>query len=98
MSYRIAFSRTSLSHLRAFTAREQRIIRDALIEQLSYEPNVQTRNRKEMRPNLLAVWELRIGDFRVYYDVDEGESIVDIRAIGIKEGNQIRIGGEIVEL
>ena len=98
MPYRIAFSRISLSHLRAFTAREQRIIRDALIEQLSYEPTVQTRNRKEMRPNLLAVWELRIGDFRVYYDVDEGESIVDIRAVGIKEGNQIRIGGEIVEL
>jgi mRNA-degrading endonuclease RelE of RelBE toxin-antitoxin system len=98
LSYRIAFSRISLSHLQAFTAREQKIIRDALAEQLSYEPNVPTRNRKEMRPNLLAVGELRIGDFRVYYDVDEEESIVDIRAIGIKEGNQVRIGGEIVEL
>ena len=98
MSYRIAFSRISLSHLQAFTAREQKIIRDAFTEQLSYEPTIPTRNRKEMRPNLLAVWELRIGDFRVYYDVDEEESIVDIRAIGIKEGNQVRIGGEIVEL
>lgn len=98
VSYRIAFSRTSLSHLQAFTAREQRTIRDALVEQLCYEPTVQTRNRKEMRLNLVAVWELRVGDFRVYYDVDEEESIVDIRAIGIKEGNQVRIGGEIVEL
>ncbi len=98
MPYRIAFSRNSLSHLQAFTAREQRIIRDALIEQLSNEPTVPTRNRKEMRPNWLAIWELRIGDFRVYYDVDEDESIVDIRAIGIKEGNQVRIGGEIIEL
>ncbi len=98
MTYRIAFSRDSLSHLQEFTAREQKIIRDALVEQLSYEPLVPTRNRKEMRPNQLAVWELRISEFRVYYDVDEEESIVDIRAIGIKEGNQIRIGGEIVEL
>ena len=65
---------------------------------MSYEPTVPTRNRKEMRPNLLAVWELRIEDLRIYYDVDEEESIVDIRAIGIKEGNQVRIGGEIVEL
>jgi len=65
---------------------------------LSNEPTVPTRNRKEMRPNLIAVWELRIGDFRVYYDVDEEESIVYIRAVGIKEGNQVRIGGEIVEL
>ena len=98
MSYRIAFSRISLSHLQAFTTREQKMIKNALIEQLSYEPTVPTRNRKEMRPNLLAVWELRIGDFRVYYDVDEEESIVDIRAVGIKEGNQVRIGGEIIEL
>ena len=98
MPYRIAFSRNSLSHLRVFTAREQRIIASAVTELLSNEPTVPTRNRKEMRPNLIAVWELRIGDFRVYYDVDEEESIVDIRAVGIKEGNQVRIGGEIVEL
>ena len=71
MSYRIAFSRISLSHFQAFTAREQKMIKNALIEQLTDEPTVPTRNRKEMRPNLLAVWELRIGDFRVYYDVDE---------------------------
>lgn len=98
MSYSIAFSKISLSHLKSFTAREQNIIRDTLIEQLSYEPTIPTKNRKEMRPNWLAVWELRIGDFRVYYDVDEEESIVDIRAIGIKERNQVRISGEIVEL
>lgn len=98
MPYRIALSKTSLSHLQAFTAREQKIIRDAVTEQLSYEPTSPTRNRKEMRPNLIAIWELRLGDFRVYYDVDEEEFIVDIRAIGIKEGNQVRIGGEIVEL
>ena len=29
---------------------------------------------------------------------NEEESIVDIRAIGIKEGNRVRIGGEIVDL
>ena len=83
MAYRIAFSRNSLSHLQGFTVREQRIVRDALVEQLTYEPTVTTKNRKEMRPNLLALWELRIGNFRVYYDVEEEESIVDIRAIGV---------------
>ena len=98
MPYRIAFSRISLSHLQAFTAREQKIIKEALTEQLSYEQTLQTRNCKEMRPNLLAVWELRISDFRVDYDVDEEELIVDIRAIGIKEGNQVRIAGKIIEI
>ncbi len=98
MPYRIALSRNSLSHFQAFTVRDQRIIRDALTDQLSYEPTTPTRNRKEMRSNLLAIWELRIGNFRVYYDVDEEESIVDIRAIGIKEGTRVCIGGEIVDL
>jgi mRNA-degrading endonuclease RelE of RelBE toxin-antitoxin system len=98
LRYCIALSRVSLSHLQALSAREQRLIRDALIEQLSYEPTVQTRNRKQMHPNSLAVWELRVGDFRVYYDIDEGELVVNIRAIGIKRGNQVSIGGEAVEL
>ncbi len=98
LPYRIAFSSNSLAHLQIFTAREQRIIRDAMIEQLSHEPNVPIRNRKEMRPNLTAIWELRIEDFRAYYDINEGEAIVDIRAVRVKEGNKVRIGGEIVEL
>jgi hypothetical protein len=34
----------------------------------------------------------------VYYDVDEAEEVVDIRAIGVKEGNHVRIGGEIIDL
>ena len=51
-----------------------------------------------MRPNPLAPWELRIGDLRVYYDVEETEHIVLIRAVGIKEGNRVRIGREVIEL
>jgi mRNA-degrading endonuclease RelE of RelBE toxin-antitoxin system len=47
----------------------------------------------------LPPWELRIGDLRVYYDVeDEPEPVVYIRAIGIKEGNTVRIGKEVITL
>ena len=36
---------------------------------------------------------------RVYYDVDmEIEGTVHVRAVGIKEHNQVRIGGEDFEL
>jgi mRNA-degrading endonuclease RelE of RelBE toxin-antitoxin system len=60
---------------------------------------METRNRKPMRPNPLAPWELRIGGLRVYYDVeDEPELVVYIRAIGIKERNTVRIGKEVVTL
>ncbi len=52
-----------------------------------------------MRPNLLAPWELRIGNLRVYYDVEEEpEAVVYINAVGFKERNQVCIAGEIYEL
>jgi len=52
-----------------------------------------------MRPNPIAPWELRIGALRVYYDVeDTPEPKVLIRAVGIKERNQVFIGGEEIEL
>lgn len=52
-----------------------------------------------MRPNPVAPWELRIDSLRVYYDVEEEpEQVVKVRAVGIKIRNQVRIGGEVIEL
>lgn len=62
------------------TARHRAIVVDAVEKQLSYEPMVETRNRKPMRPNPLAPWELRIGSLRVYYDIqEEPDRVVYIR-------------------
>lgn len=70
------------------------------VEQLrTYDPKSITRNRKPMRPNPLAPWELRIQNLRVYYDVEERpKRLVHIRAIGIKKREAIYIGGEEVKL
>ena len=52
-----------------------------------------------MRPNPVAPWELRIGKFRVYYDVEEEpRSVVYVRAVGAKERDRVRIGKEVIEL
>ena len=52
-----------------------------------------------MRPNPLAPWELRVGDMRVYYEVDEGTpASVSVVAVGVKTGNTLRIGGEVVQI
>jgi mRNA-degrading endonuclease RelE of RelBE toxin-antitoxin system len=97
--YRIEYSLESETHLRFLTARQQSIVLDTVDEQLMYQPTVETKNRKPMRPNPLAPWELRIGDLRVYYDVEgEPEAVVYISAVGIKERNQIRIAGEVYDL
>ena len=85
--------------MRFLTARQQAIVLDAIDEQLAYQPTLETKNRKPMRPNPLAPWELRIGDLRVYYDVEEEpEAVVYINAVGVKERNQVRIAGEVYEL
>lgn len=86
-------------HLRFLTARQRVTVLDSVDEQLTYQPTVETRNRKPMRPNPLAPWELRIGNLRVYYDVEEEpEPVVYIRAVGIKDRNRVRIGKEVIEL
>jgi len=42
---------------------------------------------------------LRIGNFRVNYEIsEEPEGTVTILAIGVKERNRVRIGGEIIKL
>jgi mRNA-degrading endonuclease RelE of RelBE toxin-antitoxin system len=99
MAYRIEFSPIVDEHLRALSARRQSIVLDAVDKQLPYQPTIETKNRKPMRPNPIAPWELRIGNLRVYYDVEEGpEPTVYVRAVGIKERNRVRIGKEVIEL
>jgi hypothetical protein len=56
-----------------------------------------TGNRRGLIPS--HRWELRIGELRVYYEVkDEPDPVVTVLAVGVKERNVIRIGGEEVDL
>jgi mRNA-degrading endonuclease RelE of RelBE toxin-antitoxin system len=85
--------------MRSFTAGEQAIILHAIQRQLTDQPNVETRNKKPMRPNPVAPWELRVGKFRVFYDIlMEPEPTVEFLAVGVKERDQLRIGGRLVKL
>ena len=99
MPYRIEYSPDSEDHLRSLTGRQRAIILNRVDRQLVHEPTVETRNRRPMRPNPVAPWELRIGNLRVYYDVEEDpEPVVSVRAIGIKKRNQVWIGKEVIDL
>lgn len=99
MPYSIQYSPDAEDHLRALTARQQAIVLDMADKQLIHRPTVETGNRRPMRPNPVAPWELRIGNLRVYYDVEEEpEPIVRIRAVGVKQRNRVRIGREVIEL
>ncbi len=99
MKFEIEYSPETENHLRALTARQRAIILDSVDRQLVDEPLKETRNRKPMRPNPVAPWELRIGDLRVYDDAEETpDRKVYIRAIGVKRRQRVYIGGEEIEL
>ena len=99
LGYRIEYSPDAEDHLRGLSVREQRNLVDAVDEQLADQPTVETRNRKPMRPNPIAPWELRAAHLRIYDEVrEEPEPVVVVLAVGVKDRNVVRIGGEEIVL
>jgi hypothetical protein len=63
------------------------------------QPTLATRKRKVLRPNPIAPWELRLGDIRVFYEVqEEPKPLVIVKAVAIKRHNELWIGDERIEL
>ena len=95
MAYRIRFTESAEEHFARLSPRQQAIVLNAARVQLRYEPLRKTRNRKQLRPNPLAPWELRVGVLRVFYEMDAFESdLVNVLAIGIKRGNRLIVSGQ----
>ncbi|KKJ00699.1 type II toxin-antitoxin system RelE family toxin [Prochlorothrix hollandica] len=92
--YQITYTQAALEDLQWFRKQEQATILDGIDANLQYEPTRTTRNRKPMRTNPIATWELRLGDFRVLYNVGEAVSIVEIQRIGEKRGSQFLFRGK----
>jgi mRNA-degrading endonuclease RelE of RelBE toxin-antitoxin system len=98
MAFRVQFSPHAEDHVKAFRKRDQQIILNAVAVQLTDQPDSPTRNRKLLEANPLAPWELRVGDFRVFYDVVREDELVVVVAVGHKTHNTLRIGGEEIDL
>jgi mRNA-degrading endonuclease RelE of RelBE toxin-antitoxin system len=96
--YEIDFTQSARRDLKVLRKFAQQLILDGIDEQLPFEPQVETLNRKRLEPNDISEWELRLGKYRVLYDVEEQIKRVVIRAIGYKVGNDLYIRGERREL
>jgi len=94
MPYGIEFEPDTEHHLKMHTKSDRVMILDSINDQLTHTPAVETRNRKLLRPNPLSQMELRIGAFRVFYDVIESEKKVRVVAVGHKEHERLLIGGK----
>jgi addiction module RelE/StbE family toxin len=92
--FEVMFTPSALEDLRHLKKRDQNVLLDAIEQQLTAEPLTQTRNRKPLRANDLSAWEVRVGALRIFYDVDEANNNVAIKAIGWKEHNTLFIRGK----
>jgi mRNA-degrading endonuclease RelE of RelBE toxin-antitoxin system len=97
MKLQIIWTPSASEDLRHFRVYEQRAIVDAVLNYLGTDANAENRRRRKLRPNPLAPWELRIGHYRVFYEI-ENMSFVKVVAVGQKEHNSLLIRGRIVEL
>jgi mRNA-degrading endonuclease RelE of RelBE toxin-antitoxin system len=97
MEYVIRITESAFDDLDFYRKNERTAIADGIALYLTHDANVETRRRKPLRPNSISSWEIRIDDYRVFYDL-EGENEVKIVAVGHKEHNDLYIRGKKVEL
>ncbi len=85
--YQIAFEENVGKEMAVIRTLEGGRILQAIREHLAHEPAVETRHRKILRgvqppfKAVLPLWELRVGEYRVFYDVNEEEKKVYVRAV-----------------
>ena len=85
--FTIVFSESVKEDLNGLRAYDRRLVLDTIERQLTHTPNVATTQRKLLH-NLVPpfeamppIWQLRVGAFRVFYDVSEKERQVYVRAV-----------------
>lgn len=83
----ILYDEAAEQDLRGLRAYEVRRILDEVDDQLTRDPTSRSRRRKLLESlvppwnKVRPVWQLRVGDLRVFYDVDEVRREVVVRAI-----------------
>lgn len=101
--FNLIYAPVTKLHLKAIEPKYYSLIRTTIEDELQFEPDVETRNRKPLKRPVTfeAEWELRFGPdnrFRVFYDINMESHEVYVLAIGVKEGNRLLISGEEVKL
>jgi len=92
--FQITYTHAAREDISTFKKQEQTMVADRVEEQLIHQPNVETRNRKKLRPNQTAQWELRAETYRVLCDVDEIEQKVEVKLVGRKVGATLLVRGQ----
>jgi mRNA-degrading endonuclease RelE of RelBE toxin-antitoxin system len=85
--YTIRFTDGALLELGRLSIHDRNRILDETARHLTYEPALATRRKKVIEglkapwDQIGPIWQLRVGDFRVFYDVLEDKKTVWVRAV-----------------
>ena len=101
--FRLVYDLEFVRHMRFIERKYHSLVRTTIEQQLVFEPDIETRNRKLLNRGIDfgARWELRFGDdneFRVFYSVYPEKAEVHILAVGIKKRERLYIGGKELKL
>jgi len=97
MMYTVVITASAQGDLHYFKAYEQRMITAAIKVHLRQDAEIESNHRKQLRPNPLAPWELKIGTYRAFYEIEQPQT-VKVVAVGYKEHNDLFIRGKKVQL
>ncbi|MCZ7645042.1 MAG: type II toxin-antitoxin system RelE/ParE family toxin [Planctomycetota bacterium] len=82
MAYRIEFGREAMQELKKLRKGEQAEVLIRCRTHLTHEPKKESKSRiKRLRDDAFPPYRLRIGDLRVFYDVDDGFGVVIIHGV-----------------
>ena len=100
--YSLIYAPATKKHLLGIDKEHHSLVRETIVEQLTFDPEVESRNRKPLKRPVVpeSEWEIRFGRrnrFRVFYRVRDNPRQVEILAIGVKDGESLIIGGQKIE-
>ena len=92
MRFRFTITEEADRQFRSLPVHDQRMLEAAILSRLEHQPTTATNAIKRLRPNPLAEFELRAGDLRALYNMEQDEVIVVI--VGRKVGNKLIVAWE----
>ncbi|OQX16444.1 MAG: hypothetical protein BWK80_40155 [Desulfobacteraceae bacterium IS3] len=98
MIYQIEITDDAKTDMSFFEMYERKIILAGIKEQLTHEPLKETKNRKKLRDNPIAAWELRIGRYRIFYEVNKNIVTVTVVSVAMKRHNVLYIRNKEVKI
>jgi mRNA-degrading endonuclease RelE of RelBE toxin-antitoxin system len=92
MPYEIRYSDEAIDQLKTLRAFDRTAILDQIEEVLAVNPTIESKARvKRLREPAPTQYRMRVGEFRVFYDV-EGEVVLVIQILSKKDSNDY-LGG-----